>query len=794
MKIRKDYEYTSAEKGDASINIYMSQNEKEGAQIIMTPSEDVSSYDVELSDLTCGDNVISKENIEVFNQHYMETNSQSNKYHELGWYPDALVPFKNAKDAEENVITAGDNQGLWFRVETTENTPAGAYTGEFTLTVDGTEYDIPVTVNVWDFAIPENEWPKTMFNLWLTYLSQGEYENGVEMWEKYFEFFLDYGIVSNGLMIEGLDAQSFIYYLRKYWDRLPCYNLPSTIDYSSNDGALHFGYDYEETEYLVKALVKASKEDGVDYLSKAYIYNFYIDEYHATWAFGDTRIKDATYFATEIAKTWDKVEEYFDVTYGTAYIDSVAGLRQSLNDIGIVSVNGTWIDGTTDLFNVWCPNTISLRENILEEKFALANDSTKALQEIWWYTTIGCDYPVSPGYQIDDPLVDERIMSWMQYDFGIEGNMMWASNLYSGKEEYGLSPTDEWIQANRCTGGNWNGDGFQVYPGYKYGIDGPIGTIRLENIRDGMEEYKYLKVLEGLYENLSVRYGVELDTHYALQPTFNSLYDFTAPNYDVDNFENQRHIVANHIARAKGDVKLAYCDYEESLNDFKISIVLDKSYTVTSEYLVGNGKLTENGVGKVYDFVVSKNTLGEVALDFTYTNGSESETIKVVLAEGGLSLVDFDDVADQQYLSIKGENGTAFNNVETVSGVLAQKITFNTYVGFNSLMNRPYFEFDVATIKALASNVKCYYLDLYNASSEEIKLEVYCISTKQDNIVNIITLPANTWTRVKISDVNVIYTSDQLRFSFSNAADATSSGATSKTYQIYVSRFAYSAK
>ena len=39
---------------------------------------------------------------------------------------------------------------------------------------------------------------------------------------------------------------------------------------------------------------------------------------------------------------------------------------------------------------------------------------------------------------------------------------------------------------------NIHGDGRLLV----YGVDGPLGTIRLENMRDSMEDYEYLKLYE----------------------------------------------------------------------------------------------------------------------------------------------------------------------------------------------------------------------------------------------------------------------------------------------------------
>jgi len=40
------------------------------------------------------------------------------------------------------------------------------------------------------------------------------------------------------------------------------------------------------------------------------------------------------------------------------------------------------------------------------------------------------------------------------------------------------------------------GDGLLLYPGKKVGLDGPVSTIRLELLREGLEDYEYLVLLE----------------------------------------------------------------------------------------------------------------------------------------------------------------------------------------------------------------------------------------------------------------------------------------------------------
>ena len=41
----------------------------------------------------------------------------------------------------------------------------------------------------------------------------------------------------------------------------------------------------------------------------------------------------------------------------------------------------------------------------------------------------------------------------------------------------------------------FNGEGSLFYPGYDAGIQGPVASIRLKQIREGLEDYEYLNLL-----------------------------------------------------------------------------------------------------------------------------------------------------------------------------------------------------------------------------------------------------------------------------------------------------------
>lgn len=132
-----------------SLSVSMAKGETEGAQLLVTPEKKVSSYTLSVSDLAGeGGASISKENVEIFVQKYLEVKAKSNKQnntdYQPGWYPDMLMPLSLAEEYGENTIEAGKNQAFTIEISTTSETKAGDYTGSVTLEADGETETIPL--------------------------------------------------------------------------------------------------------------------------------------------------------------------------------------------------------------------------------------------------------------------------------------------------------------------------------------------------------------------------------------------------------------------------------------------------------------------------------------------------------------------------------------------------------------------------------------------------------------------------------------------------------------------------
>jgi hypothetical protein len=98
--------------------------------------------------------------------------------------------------------------------------------------------------------------------------------------------------------------------------------------------------------------------------------------------------------------------------------------------------------------------------------------------ELWFYTVGIFQKGSLPNKTVDVPLIDSRVLHWLNYRYGLKGYLHWGYNRW----------TDDPFNAP----GRHRGDGWQVYP--KKG--GLIDSLRWEQMRNGIQDYEYLWMLE----------------------------------------------------------------------------------------------------------------------------------------------------------------------------------------------------------------------------------------------------------------------------------------------------------
>jgi hypothetical protein len=162
----------------------------------------------------------------------------------------------------------------------------------------------------------------------------------------------------------------------------------------------------------------------------------------------------------------------------------------------------------SDFIDIWTPVINCFEQNLgldycemTVSRSGYESELSKG-KELWWYqacSTHGCNiigqdyFRGWPGYMIDDAPIRHRIMEWLTWKYKISGELYFNTN-----EAY-FKKKDPWTDVHLFGG---NGDGTLFYPGRPNVIGGtthiPIESFRLKLIREGLEDYEYLLMLEKL--------------------------------------------------------------------------------------------------------------------------------------------------------------------------------------------------------------------------------------------------------------------------------------------------------
>ncbi len=550
LKIMRDeHDYPSF---TASIDVEMAKGETEGAQIVLTPEEE-TSFDLTVSDLHLSDGtVFPKENIAVYVQKMILTNkwNTANTDYPAGYVPDMLLPMDLAKKSGENVVEQGCNQPITIEFKTTSETKAGIYTGNFTLSVGGKTEEIPVKVEVWDIDITQC-YGKTAFYATEhreTQLMLGEMDNSVDMERTYFETFLnEYKTCLQQLPVENDTREAWLAEILRYWDNPNFTTFTITPGRGADKG---FGTVNSNEHFAKMQLLIENSYPGRILLERAVIVG---PDEPAQSAYPTVKR-----YCEAIDKVEDQILDWLDrsdyyervQTEGGYTDEEMSAYKAELTaavDVPVV-ITTAYNDELQDSVSAYCPKV-----NIYDTTLGRQNHAATAARsggEAWWYNCESPQYPYVSN-QLDDYLIANRLVRWMQYAYDIDGYLYWAVYLYS-KITHGYAsmiPVDPYTDPGRYY--NVPGDGYYLYPGSKYGSSTPLGSIRAAALRDGQEDFNMLNELENLYAQTAENTETDFDIHAVLQPIYDQLFEGAKYNSDDASFLNLRREVAEMILYAK---------------------------------------------------------------------------------------------------------------------------------------------------------------------------------------------------------------------------------------------------
>ena len=479
---------------DAVVDVTTARGEYESQHIIITAKDKPLKYALSIGNLTMADGTeFPAENVEVFHEKYIRVVKNYDKTSmPTGYYPDALVPYENIVMVGENVIKANENQGLYFRFNVPIDQTAGTYTGKANLTIGGETMEIPLTLTVADLTVSEEVHAKSnFFSRGLFY--KGELEYTQRMRDLYTEACFEYRIGVDNIVPESYHSPAEIeYYVNKAYDYMQnpkCSNIG--VPYATETVNGYTCIKATTFEAYLKAFAKKSCENNYNMFKKLSCYLGIIDEPQLNDSFEALKVVVGVYRDT-LERVANQIEA--DPAYNSPIkAEIVEGLRNLRN-----TITTHYDEEYAEYIDTWCPMYHMYDGDLIHNY----DDQ----EERWWY---GCISPRAPypTYHIEDTLLSARAESWMRAEYGIVGNLYWGIDLYACYNGTYYEEIEDYYSGNAERYDQVNGDGFLFYPGKKYGVDGPIGSLRLEAIRDGLEEYELLYAMMNTYGDISKKIG-----------------------------------------------------------------------------------------------------------------------------------------------------------------------------------------------------------------------------------------------------------------------------------------------
>ncbi len=482
--------------GEPTAEVFCAKGEVESFQVVVTAVDgNLDRVDAEMSPLrTKNGKEIPVENVILHRAIYvLLRHSAPRATCPPDLYTDPLVPFVDPYTREETLaarwrnreqegarfgaaqfdLWEGQHQPIWIDVRVPSDAAAGVYEGAVKVwarRVDPVE--IPVRLTVWDFALPAGPTHENHFG-------------GFHYVAAYY----------------GLDRNSEKYHLLedRYIEMMADHRinppLPRRLHPKiSQDGSIEVD---EETDRQI-----------MKFVDKYNVTNFEIPRAPFRDVLGVDRDK-----AIQFYRSWYAYLERKGLQEG-AYLYMLdepndAEAYERVRNLGALvkeaepkirclvveqpyTQNPDW--GTLDeAIDIWCPLFGFIHE-----------PSVKRVQEqgddVWSYSALVQSAPRyhpdyddvkndnPPYWQIDFPVTSYRIAPWLNRRYGVTGLLYWSTVYWSSPKR---NPWDDPGFRIR-----WNGDGFLFYPGDEAGIEGPVASVRLKNLRDGMEDYEYFALLE----------------------------------------------------------------------------------------------------------------------------------------------------------------------------------------------------------------------------------------------------------------------------------------------------------
>ncbi len=426
------------------------------------------------------------------------------------FYPDILVPLELVNQFN---IVRRQNQSIWADIYIPKGTPAGAYTGAIKIAEGGvTTWSVPVQLTVGNFSLPDVPSVKQFTNVDPTEI----------MW-RYVTGYAGYvgWNTDQGRKVKAIADKYYQFFHRHKLDviagetecpstaKQPCYmNLPRyTGDlYTAANGYAGPGVSQGTSLYSIGTYGSWGRN-----ITSAGPMQQLADGWESWFEANLPQTQRFIYLADEPnSSQYGQVENWAkwiaqDPNVGrnllTLSTVSIYNALPNIPDLNI-PMTAAWI-GDCGPAGPPCDNTAATERQI--NQFL-----SKPNRHLWLYNMnrpgVGTDVTEDDGIAM-------RTVAWAQYKMKVERWFYWYANLNGvDKDWFQTACTwdcgNPWLDSElgQTSAANYsNGFGLLVYPGTdvahpadSYGVDGPFASLRLKEMRRGVQDGDYLTIAAGI--------------------------------------------------------------------------------------------------------------------------------------------------------------------------------------------------------------------------------------------------------------------------------------------------------
>ena len=490
-----------------SVNIFGGRNEIIAFQLIIeADSIGVDKVNVEISDLINGTSVISGSakgaadpfdyrgrQIELFTEHYLNMvkrsppewfflESAAPSAYYTGWVPDCLVPFSASpgKGGAPFSIKGNNNQAIWVDILIPKKAVAGTYSGKATITIAGKVFQtIPVSLEVYDFTLPDSTHIKNMFGF---YPSALEKRHGVSKGSKeYYEIEAKYHQMAHRHRLDLVRFVDNLADMSEYHKRYLTGELYTPVNGYEGPGenignnTFSIGYGGHIPDEYGESVHNMSMEgwqSGSDAWENWFLKNAPGVERHK-YLFPD----EPDFKGPEGAKGTGSMDT---IRMQARWTHNNPGIGKNIPSL-VTNKILTKLKGYVDFWSV------SAEEATMNTDPAELN-SEKALDHKFG---IYNGYRPGTGAVVSDAdAVEFRVIPWIVWKYNIDQYFYWSTTFWEDLNVF----VDPCTYENRI-----NGDGTFFYPGQDVlfndenrNLAGPLSSIRAKNWRRGAQDFEYL--------------------------------------------------------------------------------------------------------------------------------------------------------------------------------------------------------------------------------------------------------------------------------------------------------------